>query len=141
MSDRHEKWVAVEPGTVIPAGQPYRIEWAEIQRMLDDQVLASERVCHDHDMRALALRDYDYYVDSSWRPPLDLPTEPTWGIVVSDTRLDERKPLVFLAEWFLSRTGSPLLTNHSRVGNVPTSRVLDFIPLTPDQVARIEAAQ
>lgn len=131
MSDRHEKWTPVEAGYVVPKGQMYRMEVpATSAYRAAEYVSIGFTVPQSGD---------EWFIDSSWRPPLVLPTEPTWGIAVCDARLDDRKPLAMLADWFMSPVGSPLLTNHSNVGNVPTSRVLDFIPLTDEQVLRIES--
>lgn len=67
-SDRHEKWVPVQPGTFIPAGQPYR---AEYERH------ASEY--RGRSVDSMVPPSGDWFIDSSWRPPLELPTTPTWG--------------------------------------------------------------
>lgn len=77
MSDRHSKWVRVQPGTVIPAGQPYRVEEHRISERvpLDDWTFTS---CAPGD---------EVFVDSSWKPPLVLPTEP--GSVIEATFKDQ----------------------------------------------------
>lgn len=81
-TDRHPKWVRVEPGAVIPAGQPYRLEWSKRGNMIPDELLASERVCDGHEMKAHD--GTDWFVDSSWKPPLVLPTAE--GSVIEATR-------------------------------------------------------
>lgn len=64
-NERHPNWQPVEPGQVIPAGQPYRVVYAN---------------GIDYAQDAGGSTDGTYVeVDSSWRPPLELPTEPTWG--------------------------------------------------------------
>jgi hypothetical protein len=131
--DRHPKWRRVEPGTVIPAGQPYRVEWTSVYaHTMPDAILASERVCNDHDMPVIG--GEDWFVDSSWKPPLVLPTEPTWGIVAYAS--------VSAGQLWISkfhRDGN-LLRGRSG-GYTPIDQVADFIPLTDEQVARIEAAR
>jgi len=123
MMDRHEKWTPVEPGHVIPAGQPCRDEHFNPIREWNTGYPT------DHKAEA------DWFVDSSWRPPLDLPSEPTWGIVhlSGDTFGDEwhfglLEP-AFAHQWLLDGK------------TVNRESVLDFIPLTPEQVARIEGAR
>lgn len=128
MSDRHPKWQRVERGTVIPAGQPYRLEW-------------------NHGVRAgcratelVTTTDYpvggeagSVFVDSSWRPPLELPTEPTWGIAVhSDGRG------IWLDKW---ESSADRIRGTSRNGDLLIEILNDFIPLTDEQVARIEASR
>lgn len=69
-SGRHPRWQRVEPGTVIPAGQPYRVEYPTA-------VGVNARECTDGS-RQIVDSEYPsdaYFVDSSWRPPLDLPTD------------------------------------------------------------------
>lgn len=117
MSDRHERWTPVEPGTVIPAGQPYRVVF-EDQSAIDFKVTDGGG---------------DVFVDSSWKPPLVLPTEPTWGIALSSNGN------IGLAKWALARDGK-LIDSH-QWGGWSVSMVTDFIPLTDEQVARIEAAR
>lgn len=76
MNDRHEKWTPVEPGHVIPAGQPYRVEW------LEDGIPVAQERSGSADIRADGVDDFArWFIDSLWTPPLELPTEPTWGIV------------------------------------------------------------
>jgi hypothetical protein len=88
---RHPKWQRVEPGHVIPAGQPYRIEWSDATA---DKLLASERLT-DHNI--LALQMGSWFVDSSWRPPLVLPTTP--GSVIEATRHGSKHL------WWMTKSG------------------------------------
>jgi hypothetical protein len=64
------------------------------------------------------------------RPPLELPTEPTWGIAVG------RFSGGVLGKW---------CSDGERVGSATelwsNTDVLDFIPLTDEQVKRIEGAR
>lgn len=76
---RHEKWVRVEPGTVIPAGQPYRVEWDGSDR----QPLGTGSAAEYSEPTQWKVREFfkGYYyagmfVDSSWSPPLELPEAP-----------------------------------------------------------------
>jgi hypothetical protein len=133
MSDRHPKWQRVEPGTVIPAGQPYRVENEDgYHNEYPGRPFAD--VYYDRDELMTGL-----FVDSSWTPPLDLPTEPTWGIAVHVDAAGEVNSTHNTAKWWLSDAGQ-VLRRDTRIG-VSVDRVLDFIPLTPEQVARIEAAR
>lgn len=123
MTDRHEKWTRVEPGTVIPAGQPYRRE---------DGDEAAEGVVKGLPHGFPVPRYNDWFVDSSWKPPLDLPTTPTWGIAVHNT-FDPG-----VGEW---RIDGEEFWDHEFSKSYKTKNVIDFIPLTDEQVARIEAAR
>lgn len=124
---RHPKWKRVEPGYVIPAGQPYRVErWdttfgPRASEYVDDK---------PHEVRP---RDYPVFIDSSWKPPLVLPTEPTWGFAVRAGTYE------FMRWW---RKGKKLCgTRGVVIAEYPAEDVLDFIPLTDAQVERIEAAR
>lgn len=72
MSDRHEKWTRVEPGTVIPAGQPIRFEYADGP----DYTAMEKANKTTHDVQP-GPNCTGLFVDSSWRPPLELPTAPS----------------------------------------------------------------
>jgi hypothetical protein len=132
--DRHPKWQRVEPGTVIPAGQPYRIEFANDSPCTSTEWIqvGFAREAEGDDVEA-------WFVDSSWRPPLELPTEPTWGIAV---RRDERPDkgagdvLGIGHRWWVD--GEVLQGDLCCWG---LGEILDFIPLTDEQVQRIEAAR
>jgi hypothetical protein len=124
MSDRHEKWTPVAPGTVIPAGQPYRVEY-EDGRAHEYPGGEKEVVWYEP-----AEDDTGVFVDSLWKPPLVLPTEPTWGVLVHE---DPRNGQVTVGEFHLSSIGF--------FGGKDAKNVLDFIPHTAEQVARIEAAR
>lgn len=124
MSDRHPKWRRVEPGTVIPAGQPYRAEHQSVAHRAEEGV-------HPANHEVYSGSAYDWFVDSSWRPPLELPTEPTWGIALHT----KYQPLV--RRFHLE--GDEFLTHLG--GSYRAHNVTDFIPLTDEQVERIEAAQ
>lgn len=129
MSDRHEKWVKVEPGTVIPAGQPYRVEWTTGR---DEKEHAEENPGSEVNWKPSRLRENQrWFVDSSWRPPLDLPTEPMWGIAVNVNGYAVGQ------EWCVN--GPRLTSSDNYCWDV--AKVLDFIPLTDEQVKRIKAAR
>lgn len=92
MSDRHEKWVRVEPGTVIPAGQPYRVEYTIGG--------ANETRGRDYGEGYVVPDDperYTHFVDSSWRPPLNLPTEPA-SVIEARTETDAVNVFMFLLD-------------------------------------------
>jgi hypothetical protein len=125
MSDRHEKWVRVEPGTVIPAGQPYRVEWVGPNGPGAQEMVNGEQF-------NIPNNDSEWFIDSSWKPPLVLPTEPTWGIVFEQFVTEPR-----LGKWCLY---SKRFVSTQRV-DIGVNHVDDFIPLTDEQVARIEAAR
>jgi hypothetical protein len=134
MSDRHEKWVRVGPGHTVPAGQPYRIEYEDGS--------ASE---HPNVGGVLVRRatDFDLFVDSSWRPPLNQPTEPTWGIVVYP-RNGGAQHSADIGCWRADDPDGLFRTNRILDGRFDTFSsdfIFDFIPLTDEQVARIEAAR
>lgn len=125
---RHPKWVRVEPGTLIAKGQPYRSEYsggyAEEDHFRSDRTIPLDT-------------SGEYFIDSTWSPPLELPTEPTWGIVVDpDGHLygPYRWRFNAIKNRFYSLPISPQY-------GLGLDRVADFIPLTPEQVARIEAAR
>lgn len=118
--DRAAKWVRVEPGTVIPAGQPYRLTTTqEFDLLVTGEAHKASK---------------EWEIDSSWKPPLDLPTEPTWGMVVW------RDNGVITARGDRWRSfGGQLVRDH--LHSVAVNSILDFIPLTDEQVERIEAAR
>jgi hypothetical protein len=132
---RHKRWVPVEPGTVIPAGQPYRRELHGAR-----YINAMENTSGD---RAVPVGgNAEWFVDSTWRPPLVLPTEPTWGIVVYPRKSESRS--ADIGCWQLDAAGQLMRTNRVLDGRFDTIKrdfVADFIPLTPEQTARIEAAR
>lgn len=128
MSDRDEKWVAMgspfEPGK----GQPYRIEFPN--------GVALENYHPGSEMMGWMQRNGEptYLVDSSWKPPLDLPTTPTWGIAVPGDACGASLPIG--DRW--------RVVDDAFIGDVCSwrvSSVVEFIPLTPEQVARIEGAR
>jgi hypothetical protein len=97
--DRHPKWVKVEPGTVIPAGQPYRVEYSD-QRPewlppgtksvdVDGNAVSVFRPVE----HGLFVETSRWFVDSSWRPPLELPTTPS--IIRAVIENANRKVLLF----------------------------------------------
>jgi hypothetical protein len=126
MSDRHPKWQRVEPGTVIPAGQPYRVE-----QVTCNYEFPGKR----SDMTVPFYRGSTYFVDSSWKPPLELPTEPTWGIAL--VIRPGGPPEWLVDEW---RWAHGLFRAGDYIGLLG-SEVRLFIPFTDEQVARIEAAR
>lgn len=126
MSDRHPKWQRVEPGTVIPAGQPYRIEYQSPGLTAGEYVPTRPETVDG--------RYGGWFVDSSWKPPLVLPNEPTWGIAVNALVPRQR-----LGRW--SIRGDCFSDHRSWWSPIPVEQVTDFIPLTDEQVARIEAAR
>lgn len=124
--ERHEKWQKVEAGTVIPAGQPYRIEPRDPEmdireRRTGNSIQWTFQPANDN---------YEYFFDSLWRPPLELPTEPTWGIVVR-----RNKHGAIRVQWADGRLSGPYFAGFK------VNQILDFIEPTPEQVARIEAAR
>jgi hypothetical protein len=91
---RAPKWQRVEPGTVIPAGQPYRVEYKEptlIQPLAIEYVgqAASWPVELEVNTGECAV-----FVDSSWRPPLELPTVRSLILAEVDDRYTEDKVLL-----------------------------------------------
>lgn len=130
MSDRHPKWVRVEPGTVIPAGQPYRVEYVDSAQAHEYPGHRNPKVANE-----TAGPFEAWFVDSSWKPPLDLPTEPTWGIAVHQDCGN------CVGRWRLSERGNYLRKPTGQTSEILVSGVLDFIPLTDEQVQRIEAAR
>lgn len=131
--DRHDKWVKVEPGTVIPAGQPYAVIPGASSPARFTWMEYGEGQPYEHKAQG----NYEFFVDSSWCPPLELPTEPTWGIAVTtDQRSDKSGVLGVGHRWWLD--GDKL---QGDLCCWAVAQVLDFIPLTDEQVARIEAAR
>jgi len=145
MSSRHEKWQPVEPGHVIPAGQPYRIEYCTGERPQSIETQAdTDRIANKHDEHSDAR--HEWFIDSSWRPPLELPTEPTWGIAVTDDgeyvgkwsmeRPEGWSPDSSTTALYIDGKGKTLYAGTDDWIN--TSAITDFIECTPEQVARIE---
>lgn len=70
MNDRHPKWTPVEPGFVIPAGQPYRVEMRGTPADPHWTDTATECV-RGSDFLIGRGRPADYFIDSrthrSWR--------------------------------------------------------------------------
>lgn len=131
MSDRHPKWVRVEPGTHIEAGTPWRVEYAHAEFRADGQ----DAVEHSGVGSDWVVPETDdvILVDSSWKPPLDLPTEPTWGLLLTKGSWYPQ-----CGQW--RRHGIYVGRNDESLG-WEHDAILDFIPLTDEQVARIEAAR
>jgi hypothetical protein len=134
MSDRHEKWQPVEPGHVIPTGQPTMIEWDQVlhRERYGTNILRSEYLGAKDHFTVPNDPSKHWFVDSSWRPPLELPTEATWGIVRYEGSVGLWASRFFADERLLETTWG---------GCIGVDRVLDFIPLTPEQVARIEQSR
>lgn len=131
VAGRHPKWQRVEPGYVIPAGQPYRVErWdttfgPRASEYVDDK---------PHEVRP---RDYPVFIDSSWKPPLVLPTEPTWALVVKPSGYVDT-----LEVWRDERQeGGICYRNAGLKGWMKLSEADAVIPLTDEHVARIGAAR
>lgn len=120
MTGRDKNWQPVEPGHVIPAGQPYMFE-------VEDQTTGDYTVPDD---------GRQWFVDSSWRPPLELPTEPTWGIAYIPN--SQHGEIVGL--WQRWREDGQEFLTEMECGwdRWPIEQVTKFIRLTPDQVERIE---
>ena len=132
MIERDERWHLAEPGTVVEAGQPFRLE-------PDDPGKPIKEYRQGLSMQwTVWMEDVPTYVDSSWRPPLELPTAPTWGIALVKPYRDSHK-----TRWETGRCVDD--GRYFRISGAAYSRdpeaLLDFIPLTDEQVARIEAAQ
>jgi hypothetical protein len=121
-STRHMKWQRVEGGHEIPAGQPYRIEFA------GTPASAHERVHHSV---VIAADYHDWFVDASWRPSPKLPQTPTWGILV------HKKHGRMFGLWH--QTGPNRLKRGDTYATVDPVNVCDFIFCTPEQIERIEA--
>jgi hypothetical protein len=137
MSDRHEKWVRVGPGHVIPAGQSFRKEADE------EHLLTAVEGRNSQGITVPKGSVWSYFMDSSWRPPLNLPTEPTWGIAVE--RAGAASAVARVGHWNVesAHDGEPRFRDSQPLQGRLTfaDRILDFIPLTDEQVARIEAAR
>jgi hypothetical protein len=88
---RHPKWQRVEPGHVIPAGHPYRVEFDGPGIVAHECIARSEWTVGNYEIS-------DVFVDSSWRQPLELPTTP--GSVV-----EAMGPSGITRLWFLRSTG------------------------------------
>jgi hypothetical protein len=132
VSDRHPKWQRVEPGTVIPAGQPYRVEYPQDGHLAGEYVSSADRVAEGSES-IFHTEGHEWFVDSSWRPPLELPTTPTWGMVITDGF-----PAPDVALFKVDDEGR--LWDFTDGGYISRA-IRDFIPLTAEQVARIEAAR
>jgi hypothetical protein len=132
MSDRHPKWQRVEPGTVIPAGQPYRVEYSKGDA--PSSIEAQEYQSRPVEWMIPLTTSVVWFVDSSWKPLLDLPTTPTWGIAVFGRAA---KHPFRVSKWHQSSGWFHKLNG----GAYSRAAVTDFIPLTPEQVARIEATR
>ena len=133
--ERDKKWVAVEPGHIIPAGQPYMIEFKlgmgwSVGLRRSEYVLDKDKVVIEYNSVS------GWFVDSSWRPPLELPTEPTWGIVVYDYQAFTAP---YFGKWERNDRKNTLVNVRSEESYfLPISGSLDFIKCTPEQVARLE---
>lgn len=131
MSDRHEKWVRVEPGHVIPPGQPHAIK---VDSPTGYGLMWGEYTLRE---KVPVPTNDQWFVDSSWRPPLDLPIVPTWGIVTwSDSEMLHK-----LGKWRLVHGGQRLEPEGEPSSWLGVSVITDFIRLTYEQVARIEGAR
>lgn len=124
-AERHEKWKRVSPGHTIPARQPVRYEYDEAYTLAQEFSYSQPTEVVDGDTA---------FIDATWRPPLDLPTEPTWGIAIHK----EWGPRV--KRWV--STGQ-LLDDADRSGTTTMGHgnIVAFIPLTDEQIARIEAVR
>lgn len=84
MSDRHPKWVRVERGTVIPAGQPWRVEYPVMNPEGTEAHESVSKTVLNQSSHALDSEDAEWFVDSSWKPPLEAVTIP--GELVAQLR-------------------------------------------------------
>lgn len=139
MTDHQPKWVRVEPGTVIPAGQPYRIEYND-----ESAWKASEFVPKEPITVPARPTQVDWFIDSTYSAPLKLPTKPTWGIALTPKprgmNLPYDEPIADVGRYALHEPDILMRTNRDYQCHFDTIEVnflLDFIPLTPEQVARI----
>lgn len=142
--DRHGKWTPVEPGTVIPAGQRYRVEYGTSTATVDTVECVS-KVNETAGPTMLEHSRDQWFVDSSWEPshpcsaPLNIKGEGFncdrgWGHVRPHGNVeagaiwdDEQPP-----ESMEPDTPCDVIREDS---------IDDFIQLTPEQVARIEEHQ
>lgn len=123
MTDRHDKWVPVYGGHVIPVGQPYRTEFIGGNGYPE----ARERIPVWEDVKVPSPTGWKWFVDSSWRPPLELPTEPTWGIVLGD-----RGPM--LGRWVVCGDYIEPVNGTPRI---PIAGVRGFVPLSDQQLEQM----
>lgn len=122
-----EKWQRVDVGHLIPAGQPYLYEFVEDSPGRH----GVQRAEYVSDSPVVARPGYPVYVDSTWRPPVDLPIEPTWGFGIW-----RGGATTWIARW--EHRGHRLVEAN---GHTPAGSLVDFIPLTPEQIDRIEAKE
>jgi hypothetical protein len=136
VTDRDPKWVEVEPLQTIPAFQPILTEWSGHacgvlrEETIYDRELTTSGYYPQYPMEAM-------FIDSTWKPPappLELPTEMTWGIIV-DSQITVRAGAWRPAPD--SETHPDTLYDGNKGEWVKNTNVLDFIPLTQDQIDRI----
>jgi hypothetical protein len=80
----------------------------------------------------------EVFVDSSWRPPLELPTEPTWGVVIfgrDDTYLSLPRRFAVRGDHLYG------VGFNGGTQNLKIETVRAFFALTDEQVTQIEAAR
>ena len=144
--ERDKKWEPVGVGFVIQTGQPYAIEhpsttagttWSE--HVWNGPIELSD---HDGGSSGICKRiksGQNWYVDSTWKPPIDLPVEPTWGIVVEASEHGDGSWLV--DRWCLYKPkyvdtyelgGEFVGMSYSREG------IAAFIPLTKKQIKKMK---
>lgn len=131
---RGPKWVAVNPGHAIPAGQPHAIQYKHHANWCTWAEYTRPHVVHagwqNNSEREWVYPDrvVTYYVDSTWRPPINLPTEPTWGILL---RRGQRPEVV---NGNLTSEGK-FITN---AGYRYRSEITGWFPLTNEQAMWVE---
>ena len=136
MTERDPKWIEVEPLQRIPAGQPIRTEWdGHANHVVWEELVYSQDYITSGYYPCLPVAAM--FIDSTWRPPLELPTEMTWGISV------DQMIRVQAGAWRPapdSGTHPDTLYDGNKGIYVKNEEVLQFIPLTQDQINMINGA-
>lgn len=138
MSGRDAKWEPIAPGETIPAGQPYMKEYdghaggirrAEFQHQTDVRV--GYFMQHTQQW-VVGNRITGWFVDSTWYPPLDLPTHPL-DSVRGIARWVDRDRWTYVAGFHNKETGMAFAR--------PIRLLADFIQLTDEQLSQMERRQ
>lgn len=141
MIERDKRWKKVGAGDTISAGQPYAVHRLDSKGPGSTQWI--EFLGHSNPWRIPSYLANDWYVDSAWVPPVDLPGIRTWGIAI--TNETDEDPLDWIVdEWQFGKdskyTDELTLNGYHTASLIERRRVFNFIPLTEDQIALLEGS-
>lgn len=133
MTERGDHWKQVYSGHVIPAGQPYALRDAPDSRLRVYRPWVE--YINTQDRQVPYEPNSQWFVDTRWKPPVDLPTKPTRGILLWG---DGNQ---WFETWWVDAQNPNLMVCSRRTYEIDVKNVVDFVPLTPEQDKRVGAVQ